>query len=101
MEFTYLEPFQTTGRLAVTCLETYYISEGLFATPDLLTNAKTIRLLVIQLIDSPANSRTKPTCSRPRTHFSRPGRNGKTPKPGGTASRPRLDALECGPNLRG
>jgi hypothetical protein len=39
----------------VTCLETYYISEGLFATPDLLTNAKTIRLLVIQLIDSPAN----------------------------------------------
>ena len=39
----------------MTCLETYYISEGLFATPDQLTNAKTIRLLVLQLVDSPSN----------------------------------------------
>jgi hypothetical protein len=39
----------------VTCLETYYISEGLFAPADELTNTKTIRLLVIQLVDSPAN----------------------------------------------
>ena len=35
----------------MTCLETYYISEGLFAPPDQLNNTKTIRLLVLQLVD--------------------------------------------------
>jgi hypothetical protein len=36
----------------VTCLTTYYISEGLFAPPDQLIDPKTIRLFVLQLTDA-------------------------------------------------
>lgn len=40
---------KTTNRLAVTCLESYYISEGLFTTRNNLDNVKEITLLVIKL----------------------------------------------------
>lgn len=42
---------KVTNRLAVTCLTTYYISEGLFAPADQLVDSRTVRLLVLQLVD--------------------------------------------------
>ena len=38
-----------TNLLSVTCLESYYISEGLFTTTDNLDNLREVRLIVIKL----------------------------------------------------
>jgi len=38
-----------TERLAVTCLESYYISEGLFVTKERLDNTRKVRLVVVKL----------------------------------------------------
>eukprot|EP00092_Neocalanus_flemingeri_P028011 GFUD01030414.1.p1 GENE.GFUD01030414.1~~GFUD01030414.1.p1 ORF type:complete len:398 (-),score=116.94 GFUD01030414.1:163-1314(-) len=44
-----------TNQLAVTCLESYYISEGLFTIRSNLDNVKEIKLIVIKLEESPEN----------------------------------------------
>lgn len=40
---------KSTDRLAVTCLESYYVSEGLFTTKDNMDMIKPVRLFVIKL----------------------------------------------------
>lgn len=46
-----------TNRLAVTCLESYYISEGLFVTKDNLDNVRKVKLVVVKLEESSSNAR--------------------------------------------
>ena len=45
-----------TNLLSVTCLESYYISEGLFTTFDNLDNVREVRLLVIKLAEAGGDS---------------------------------------------
>jgi len=45
-----------TDRIAVTCLESYYISEGLFTTKDNMDNLRMIKLIVIKLMEPESNS---------------------------------------------
>jgi len=47
-----------TNKLSVTCLETYYISEGLFTTSDNLDNTKEVKLIVIKLDENEENMRS-------------------------------------------
>jgi len=42
-----------TNQLSVTCLESYYISEGLFTIRSNLDNVKDVKLIVIKLEESP------------------------------------------------
>ena len=46
-----------TDLLSVTCLESYYISEGLFTTFDNLDNSREVRLLVIKLPEAGGDER--------------------------------------------
>jgi len=41
-----------TNRIAVSCLETYYISEGLFVPQENLDNKRKVRLVVVKLEDN-------------------------------------------------
>jgi len=41
-----------TDEIAVTCLESYYISEGLYRSPDDLDSVRGVKLIVLQLNDS-------------------------------------------------
>ena len=44
-----------TGKLSVTCLQSYYISEGLFTTRDNLENVKEVKLIVIKMEENDEN----------------------------------------------
>jgi len=44
---------KTTNHISVTCLETYYISEGLFTIRSNLDNVKEVKLIVIKLEENP------------------------------------------------
>ena len=46
-----------TNRLAVTCLEPYYISEGLFTSPENIVDTKEVTLIVIKLDEKDENMR--------------------------------------------
>jgi len=46
-----------TNKLSVTCLESYYISEGLFTTRENLENLKDVKLIVLQLEESDESMR--------------------------------------------
>ncbi|XP_023330378.1 UPF0489 protein C5orf22 homolog [Eurytemora carolleeae] len=41
-----------TGGLGVTCLESYYISEGLYTAPDKLDSVRDVKLIVLRLDES-------------------------------------------------
>lgn len=47
-----------TNKLAVTCLESYYISEGLFTTRDKLDNVREVKLIVIKLEENEENMKS-------------------------------------------
>ena len=47
----------STNRLSVTCLESYYISEGLFAPREDLVDTKEVTLIVIKLDENDENMR--------------------------------------------
>jgi len=47
---------QGTDRLAVSCLETYYISEGLFVPREKLNNARKVKLVVVKLGEGNSSS---------------------------------------------
>jgi len=40
---------KTTEKIAVTCLESYYISEGLYTAPDKLDSVRSVKLIVLKL----------------------------------------------------
>jgi len=48
----YIGKTKDTGEIAVSCLESYYISEGLYVPMDQLSNVRSVRLIVLRLGES-------------------------------------------------